>query len=244
MRALSCTEVLSIWERGCNCSLVDQALLILSAARPDVPFDSLAQLSIGQRDAELLQLRARTFGPQFDCRTNCPQCRQDLEFRFEASQLRANAFGDSSQTRMAEIDGCQVRYRAPNSEDLRVALNSPDIAAGKTRILRRCVLDIRQRGLEKPIAELPEAVLDRIGDLIVHAEPSADLQIEIQCRECGSSWVAPFDIVSFLWQEISAWARRCLWEVHAIAAAYGWSEAEILAMSPMRRQLYLEMASA
>jgi hypothetical protein len=49
------------------------------------------------------------------------------------------------------------------------------------------------------------------------------------------------DIASYLWSEIHAWAGRMLRDVHALAAAYGWREADILAMSPWRRQAYLEM---
>ena len=37
---------------------------------------------------------------------------------------------------------------------------------------------------------------------------------------------------------------RILREVHTLAAAYGWSEAEILALSPARRRVYLELAAA
>jgi hypothetical protein len=47
--------------------------------------------------------------------------------------------------------------------------------------------------------------------------------------------------VSFLWSEIHSWAQRLLRDVHAIAAAYGWREGDILAMNPLRRQAYLEL---
>jgi hypothetical protein len=33
-------------------------------------------------------------------------------------------------------------------------------------------------------------------------------------------------------------------EVHVLASANGWSEAEILALSPQRRQRYLEIVTA
>jgi hypothetical protein len=32
-------------------------------------------------------------------------------------------------------------------------------------------------------------------------------------------------------------------DVHALATAYGWREADIVAMSPWRRQVYLDMVS-
>jgi hypothetical protein len=36
-------------------------------------------------------------------------------------------------------------------------------------------------------------------------------------------------------------ARSLLAEVHSLARAYGWTESEILALSPQRRSTYLEM---
>jgi hypothetical protein len=50
-----------------------------------------------------------------------------------------------------------------------------------------------------------------------------------------------FDIVPYLWTEINAWAMRLLREIHSLATAYGWREADILAMSAVRRHWYLEM---
>jgi hypothetical protein len=52
------------------------------------------------------------------------------------------------------------------------------------------------------------------------------------------------DIERFLWAKINAVARRLLHEVHILAQVYHWSEAEILALTPTRRQFYLEMAQA
>ena len=54
-------------------------------------------------------------------------------------------------------------------------------------------------------------------------------------------WLEPFDIASFLWTELHAWASRTLYDVHQLAAAYGWSEAECLSLSARRRGYYLEL---
>ena len=69
----------------------------------------------------------------------------------------------------------------------------------------------------------------------------ADLRIGLHCPVCSHDWVVVFDIASFLWKEIDDWAGRMLRDVSDLAAAYGWSEAEILDISPVRRQLYLGM---
>jgi hypothetical protein len=39
-------------------------------------------------------------------------------------------------------------------------------------------------------------------------------------------------------------AMRLVGDVHALARIYGWTEADVLAMSPRRRATYLELAGA
>ena len=45
-------------------------------------------------------------------------------------------------------------------------------------------------------------------------------------------------------REVEAEAMRLLRDVHVLARQYGWREADIIAMSPLRRQMYVEMADA
>ncbi len=63
----------------------------------------------------------------------------------------------------------------------------------------------------------------------------------MECPTCDHAWDEIFDIVSFFWAELDAWAHRVLHDVHVLARAYAWSEAEILALPPLRRQYYLEL---
>jgi hypothetical protein len=62
----------------------------------------------------------------------------------------------------------------------------------------------------------------------------------LTCAACGHRWSALFDIVAFFWTELCVRAERLLVEVHTMARAYGWREADILAMSEARRHCYLE----
>jgi hypothetical protein len=91
---------------------------------------------------------------------------------------------------------------------------------------------------------LPADVLGAVEDQMAAADPQADVRLALSCPACGHQWQEVFDIVSFLWGEVQAWALRLLREVHTLASAYGWSEADILALSPQRRQMYLEMVGA
>jgi hypothetical protein len=96
---------------------------------------------------------------------------------------------------------------------------------------------------EKPVHQLPTEVIDAVIERMAQADPQANLQLAVACPSCNHQWQVVFDIVSFFWSELNTWAQRTLREVHTLARAYGWPEADILAMSPWRRQCYLEMVS-
>ena len=64
------------------------------------------------------------------------------------------------------------------------------------------------------------------------------------CPECDREWKESLDLTSFVWAEVESRARRLLVEVHPLASAYGWSEAETFALSEARRAIYLEMVRA
>jgi hypothetical protein len=91
------------------------------------------------------------------------------------------------------------------------------------------------------IDRLPADVTEAISARMAEADPQADVRLNLVCPQCNHRWQAPLDIAAFLWSEIQAWAVRLLREAHLLASTYGWREADILAMTPWRRQVYLEL---
>ncbi len=87
------------------------------------------------------------------------------------------------------------------------------------------------------MAAAVEAAMER-------ADPRSAIELALACPACGAQWSTPFDIASFLGGEISIAAERLARDVHDLARAYGWREADIVAMSPWRRQLYLDLVNA
>ena len=61
-------------------------------------------------------------------------------------------------------------------------------------------------------------------------------------ERCGAGWTDILDVLDYLWREVDLAARRLIGEVAEIAAAFGWAERDILALSPVRRRSYLELA--
>jgi hypothetical protein len=229
MRALSTTEILSVWERGCSQPPVQRALIMLAAATPESSLESLAGLSVGQRDARLMKLRELTFGPRFTGLANCPACDEKIELTFDASAIRPAEEIDTPVEMELHIEGRELRFRLPTSADL-LAVTSSE------HLLSRCLLSGENHYSENTI----RAITERMSA----ADPMADLRLALSCASCGNQWEAEFDIVAFFWREIAAAARGLMREVHMLASAYGWSESEILALSQARRRFYLEMLNA
>ena len=95
-----------------------------------------------------------------------------------------------------------------------------------------------------PRAELPPAVTEELGRRLAAADPQAELRLQLRCPECGAERPAEVDPAAFVWRELDDRARSTLAEVASLAAAYGWSESEVLALSRERRRAYLELAGA
>jgi hypothetical protein len=244
MRPLSVHEMIGVWEKGDLRSPIDQALLLLHAAAPEDSISSLAKLHVGERDRRLLQLREKTFGSRFSCSVDCPWCSENLHFEFETDQILQPSPAKENNAFSATTDELDVTFRLPNSEDLVEAMSASSAEESRHRILARCLLSVRMDGIELSTDDVPQCAIEKISGLMSSADPQVDTQFGVQCSSCGKTWHVPFDVTFFFWNEISVRARRTLSEVHALASAYGWNEEEILGMSVVRREFYLQMVCA
>jgi hypothetical protein len=250
MRALSVPELLGAWERGLAQRPVERALTLLTAACPESSRDALAALSIGRRDACLLTLREWTFGPRMASVVACPGCSQKPELNFSVADVRVNSIPDALAGPEPEMELAmavseyELRFRPLNSLDVAAASGQFDPLAQRQLLFERCLIAARQNGQPTTADRLPAEVIDAVEEHLAQADPQADVQLDISCPFCRKRWRAAFDIVTFFWREIEAWAYRILREVDTLASAYGWSEQDILALSPVRRQLYLELVGS
>jgi hypothetical protein len=241
MHALLPDELLEVWEQGANLSGTERALLLLAAACTELTPEQIAQLSIGQRDKHLLALREQTFGSQLGSIATCPSCAVRLEFRVNAADICSTPLKEPDGVLEVTHADYSVQFRLPNSLDLASLDPAADPETNRQYLLQRCVIVARRARMEVAAAELPAEVGTAIAQCMAAADPQADVQLAFVCPHCQHTWQTPFDIVSYFWTEIHAWAGRLLREVHSLASAFGWREAEVLALSPWRRQAYLEL---
>jgi hypothetical protein len=239
MRMLSASHLLTVWEHAAHDGPMRQALALLAAACPEREAAALADLSIGQRDALLLRLREATFGPGLTGIVGCPACGEQIEIAVDGAELAAHASASMSEVAV-EADDYVLRLRPPNSHDV-IAASRLEMASAREAILRRCVLSARRAGTPVKADEVPSAVLEIAEQRLADADPQADVRLRLACPACGHRTTTILDIASFFWREIDAWACRILREVHTLASAYGWAEEAILALTPFRRQCYLEL---
>ncbi len=249
VRPFSAAEMLCVWERGQRELPVEKALTMLAFACPDTPREVLAALSIGQRDACLIELREKLFGSQLSSLADCPGCGERLEMDFRVSEIRAPAKPELAQPLSVKRSGYELSFRLPNSLDLMELPGEASVTEMRSRLFERCLLGVQRPGHrqfagqtapELP-AEVPAEVIDAAIACMSEADAQADVQLKLTCPCCERQWKAAFDIVSYLWSELQERATQLLREAHLLASAYGWRESEILALSPWRRQCYLEM---
>ncbi|MFD9561701.1 hypothetical protein [Streptomyces sp. NPDC059994] len=256
-------RLLDIWETGSGQAPPARALLLAAAAlfgptgaglpgpgpdgtgQPD-PWAGtrpVTEHTLAALNALLLDLRERCFGPALPCAADCPHCDEQLDVTLTTAELRPPGDrtappGRAPATGRVRVDGHEVTYRALTGGDLLAV--DPDEPGARRALLGRCVL-----GAVPPAPEGPsDAVLEAVAERLSALDPGADTAVALTCPYCRHSWTAPFDLAGYLWAEVEAYARRLLHEVHVLARAYGWTEAEVLGVSPARRQYYLEAATA
>jgi hypothetical protein len=247
MTALSSEALLALWESNHHVHPIERALALLDAAWPEVGAGHWARAPIGQRDCSLLGLQEALFGADLATTTRCPRCRERLESTFTTGDVRVRtpAAPVASPPRRLQEQDYEIDYRLPTSADLlEIVASGIDTEAATRELLRRCVLNARQAQEQIDPSTLPLPILARLGEQMTREDPEAEIRLRLTCPSCGHAWRASFDIASYLWSELEEWAHRMLVDIHLLAGAYGWSERQILALSPVRRRLYVDMVRA
>ena len=242
MLALSQADFLALWERGRTLHPLDQGLLTVCAALSEAQDNSAADWPIGRRNRALAELRLACFGPRLRGWTSCRQCAEKLEFELDG---RALAESELPQYRQPIIVNGRA-FRLPTSRDLAQIAAEQDPIAAAMLLLERCRVDGRAAAEDgaAQATDWTEEDINAVGEKMALADPLAEIMLHFDCPACGASFEESLDLSTFLWAEIEARAQRLLLEVHTLATAYGWSEAEILSLNAARREFYLEMVRA
>ena len=235
------SHLLDIWERGLGRSPSERAMLLLEGLTNTTGETYMLSMPLGKRDEQLLMVRERLFGTMVQSVTLCPQCQEPIELKFPLSAIQGNyvtACKDSLTVQEGEWD---VQFHNPTTKDL---LNLEGIRSSETakrQLLSSCIEKAVKNNERVIVDQIPQKILKRIEHLMEENDPYADRQIQVQCPACQHDNSLVFDITEFLWKELERYALHLLRKVHCLAGAYGWSERDILNMTPTRQDMYLEL---
>jgi hypothetical protein len=198
-------------------------------------------MTLGQRNKLLLAFRVHRFGSRFEAVSQCQKCRGQVELNFDIGAIIAADTGIPEGDFHTDCKAYHVRFRLPTTGDIVSLAELVDPVRCRDELLNRCILSAKRGGDEISSVELPEDVLRDVSEKMEKSDPLAAIYLKTNCPHCRHQWEAPFDIATFLANEIDTWVKRLLVEIHILGKAYHWSEADILTMGPWRRRIYLSM---
>lgn len=241
MRGLSETDVLDLMDRDLDRQGA-AARALLALACPELDDAELDQQPLGLRDRQLIRLREATFGTRLELKADCPRCGDMLELELDTQDLIVPDPSPRAAARLRRFDvgGRCLRLRPLTGADVAAALQPPAWDTARDVILRRCCSD-GDSGLPLDPESLSEDDKAAIARRLERLDPQADLTLDVVCFVCGEGWRPLLDVAEVFWREIRTRAGLIIGDVHDLARAFHWTEAEILALSPKRRQTYLSL---
>jgi hypothetical protein len=234
-------DLLAAWETGRHQNAASRGITLLGIAFPGSTREALAEFTVGERDRWLLELRRALFGAEAAALTSCPKCGESLELDIPVADLPAAVEDVGPRTGEIDRGGYRVRFHLPLCKDLVYASRAADVASGTRLLLERCVETAERSGEAIACSGIPPALAEEVAGRIEQMDAQGEIRFALACPACSTRWGAIFDIVSFLWTELDSWAVRLLRQVHSLATAYGWREADILGLSDARREFYLDL---
>jgi hypothetical protein len=226
------------WTRAEQVSaLLARCLVAFGGAAPEEGV--VRDLTVGDREALLLQLRAALRSGRISCTVDCADCGERLDVDVDAADALVPVYAEAPELHEARIGGWTVRFRLPTGADQEAAALTADAETGGRLLVERCVVEARRRG--KTATPVPEPVSEALPALLAQLDPQAESLVRLRCPECGTEMQALLDAASVLFAELAGSSERLTLEVHALALHYHWSEREILGLELPRRRRYLEL---
>ena len=198
-------------------------------------------LTVTDFETALLGLRRFLFGDTVAClfRGNSHPCgeRMELEFSITAFLGDARPTAQRGVERVADdprwfrlsgaTDG-KLRFRLPSVEDQLAVLDEPE---AESLLARRCI----------DTGKLNARTVARVERVMEEMAPPVSRPLTGQCPACGEPVTVSLHVARLVIDELQHSASGAHEQIHAIAAAYHWNEADILAMPQRRRRAYAEL---
>ena len=178
-------------------------------------------------------------GGHEQCVLHCPECGALMEVEVSVGLAEDAADGPAEAAVASRAAGSRLAVRTPTTRDLLAASGQPDPRAV---LVRRCASG--PDGAAPVPEELSVEQRRVLDDEFERVSGAALPTLRTACPECDADVEAVLDLPALLWERVALAGPALLRDVAALAAAFGWSERDVLALTPGRRSAYLELARA
>lgn len=234
--AIDGDTLLALWERALAQPAAWRADILIGDAISRPP-------TLGERNTRLAVLHAHLFGREFELLSHCPACATVAQFSGDCGALADAMPAEIAATHHIVVDGHLIEFRLPTAEDVHAASLHEDEEEFAFALLERCMIACTHDGQSESPQCLPPAVLDALSQRMEALDPAASVSFALECPQCAAHWDARLDLAQLVWQKLKAAAERLLLDVDTLARHYGWTERDVMALSPTRRAAYVQMAA-
>lgn len=202
----------------------------------------VAGLSVADRQFLMLELAARLGVGESWLTACCESCRERFDFAVDYRNLPVKEAGEGYPFADVETGLGPFRFRVPTGADQEFLADQDDAEALRC-LLTRClaarpgqVADMRSS--REIVDSFSADDIGRIETALEAVAPEVAVAVQAACPVCGALHV--IDVNPY--QALSRTLREdLLQEIHIIASAYHWGEAEILELPLDRRRRYLDL---
>jgi hypothetical protein len=165
-----------------------------------------------------------------------PQCREALEIDIEPGELRSACADREREHVDVRVGGDPMRLRRPTGRDQRAWLGTrwPDIETARRSMLASL--------LSAPVSRpLDASVLTALETELAHIDPLVDFTLGVACPACGVTEEHTVDLEQHALAALRRVHQRLFESVARLATRFHWTEADIFALPPWRRERYLAL---
>ena len=239
-------RLLAAWAASAGAPELARGCAVLAAAGLADP-TSMLDLPLGLVGYLGVRCHLTSFGSQVDALTACRACGATLDLALSLTELLPSPDtvldqdgpADPAPTRTLRLADGVVTVRSPTVRDLIAAAADPD---PRGALVRRCAQGPGSAPVE--VAGLGPDDLALVDEALEELSGLGLITVRAACPDCGEPVAALLDPAALLWQQVQDAAPALLRDVATLAAAFGWSEREVLALPAVRRRAYLQLAAA